>query len=75
MNSTEMKRGEKAVVRSLRRGKGIERKMFEIGIMPGTEIQLLERHPFRGPLLFQVGASRIVLGRGIAASLEVDLMK
>lgn len=74
MKSTDMKRGYKAVVRAINRGKGIERKMFEIGIMTGTEIRLLEKHPFRGPLLFQVGDTRIVLGRGIAASLEVELL-
>lgn len=72
MNSTDMKRGQKATVKSIRRGKGIERRMFEMGIMPGMEIELLEKHPFKGPLLFLVGQSRIVLGRNIAASLEVE---
>lgn len=75
MNSTDMKRGQKAIIRSIKRGTGIERKMFEIGIIRGTEIQLLEKHPFRGPLLFQVGPARIVLGRGLAASLEIELLK
>ncbi len=75
MNSTEMKRGQRAIVRSVRKGRAIERKMFEIGIMQGTEIELLQKHPFKGPLLFQVGQSRIVLGRGMAAELEVELLK
>ncbi len=74
MKLIDMKRGQKAIVRSINKGVGAERKMFEMGIMPGTEIQLLEKHPFRGPLLFQVGPTRIVLGRGIAASLEVELL-
>lgn len=75
MNSIDMKRGQKAIVRSISKGIGVERKIFEMGIMPGTEIQLLEKHPFKGPLLFQVGPTRIVLGRGIATSLEVELLK
>lgn len=74
MNSTDMKRGEKAIVCAINKGKGFERKMFEIGIMQGTEIQLLEKHPFRGPLLFQVGPTRIVMGRDMAANLKVDLL-
>ena len=75
MNSTDMKRGQKAIVYSIRRGKGMERRMFEMGIMPGTEIELLEKHPFKGPLLFQVGQSQIVLGRNIATDLEVEILK
>lgn len=74
MYSTDMKKGQKAIVRSLRKGRGMERRLFEMGIMPGTEIELLEKHPFKGPLLFQVGRSRIVLGRNIAADLEVEPM-
>lgn len=72
MNSTDLKRGQKAIVRAIGKGRGIERKMFEIGIMPGIEIELLEKHPFKGPLLFQVGQSRIVLGRNLATSVEVE---
>lgn len=73
MNPTEMKKGQKAIVRSYGRGKGMERRLFEMGIMPGTEIELLEKHPFKGPLLFRVGQSQIVLGRNIAANLEIEI--
>ncbi|HPF21590.1 MAG TPA: FeoA family protein [Syntrophomonas sp.] len=73
MLATEMKKGQKAMVRSFGRGRGMERRLFEMGIMPGTEIELLEKHPFKGPLLFQVGQARIVLGRNIAAHLEVEI--
>jgi len=73
MNSIDMQRGQKGIIRSVKKGKGVERKLFEIGIMKGQEIQLLEKHPFKGPLLFQVGSSRIVLGRNLAEGLEVEL--
>ncbi len=74
MNSIDMKGGQKAIVRSINKSRGIDRKMFEIGIMQGSEIKLLEKHPFRGPLLFQVGPTRIVMGRDVATGLEVDLL-
>lgn len=75
MNSTDLKRGQKAIVRTIGRGRGVERKMFEMGIRPGIEIELLEIHPFKGPLLFQVGQSKIVLGRNLAATVEVEPMQ
>ncbi|NLV20744.1 MAG: ferrous iron transport protein A [Syntrophomonadaceae bacterium] len=73
MNSTDMRKGQKAVVRSFSKGQGMERRLSEMGIRPGTEIELLEKHPFKGPLLFRVGQSRIVLGRNIASNLEVEI--
>lgn len=74
MNAIEMKRGQKAVVCDIQNEKGIDRKMFEIGIRQGTEIELLEKHPFKGPVLFKVGSGRIVLGREMAANLQVNLL-
>lgn len=74
MKSTDMRRGEKAIVSAIEKEKGFERKMFEIGIRPGTEIELLEKHPFKGPVLFKVGSGRIVLGREMAAKLQVNLL-
>jgi ferrous iron transport protein A len=73
MHSSDMEKDQKAVVRYLDGGQGMERRLFEMGIMPGTKIELLEKHPFKGPLLFQVGQSRIILGRNIASRLEVEL--
>lgn len=75
MKSTEMKRGQTAVVCSIKQSNGLERKVFEIGIMKGTEIKLLEKHPLRGPMVFQVGPARIVLGRDVASALDVELVK
>lgn len=73
MNPTEMKKGQKAMIRSCGTGKGMARRLSEMGIMPGMEIELLEKRPFKGPLLFRVGQTQIVLGRNIAAKLEVEI--
>ncbi|MDD3023388.1 MAG: FeoA family protein [Syntrophomonadaceae bacterium] len=73
MKSTAMKPGQKGRIKAISKGSKAERKMFEMGIMPGVEIELLSRHPFKGPLLFNVNQMKIALGRGMAETLEVDV--
>ena len=72
MNSVEMKKGQKAKISFVGKDGLFQRKMFEMGIVPGAEIELMARHPFRGPLLFRIGQSQIALGRSAASAVEVD---
>jgi len=53
-------------------GRGAERRLFDMGIMPGAELELLARHPFRGPLVIKVGNADIALGRSIANKVKVE---
>lgn len=41
---------------------------------PRTRFVVDEHHPFGGPLVLDVGARRVVLGRQLAASLPVRLL-
>lgn len=74
MKSTSMKPGQKGKVKAISKGNKAERKMFEMGIMPGVEIELLGAYPFKGPLVFNVGQMQIALGRGMAEAVEVELL-
>lgn len=53
-------------------GKRAEKRLFELGIMPGAELELLARHPFRGPLVIKVGNADVALGRSIANKVKVE---
>lgn len=75
MLSTQLVPGEKARVISIHKGRGAERRMLEMGIVPGAEIEMLGKHPFHGPILLQVGNTRIALGRRMAEALEVETIK
>jgi len=70
---SEMKPGQKASVIKIVNGSVSERRLFEIGIVPGASLHLLSRHPFHGPLIIQVGGSKIALGRRMAKSVEIEL--
>jgi len=74
MTLVDMKIGEKADVLQINKGSQAERRLFEIGIVPGARIELLSRHPFKGPLVLKIGGARIALGRKIASNIEVKLV-
>lgn len=71
MTLLEMEVGQKVKVVAIRKGINAERRLFEMGIMPGAELELTGKHLFRGPLLLKVGLSQIAVGRGLAADVEV----
>jgi ferrous iron transport protein A len=43
-----------------------------LGIHVGDWIRVVERAPFKGPILVEVHGSRVALGRGVAAKVQVD---
>ena len=51
------------------------RYLASMGMVPGTDIQVLERSPFEGPLRVRVGGRKgaeQVIGRRFAATLQVE---
>jgi len=74
MTLRDMKVGQKAKIIKIEKGTHAQRRLFEIGIVPGAEVKLLSRHPFRGPLVLQVGNARIAVGRGVADSVKIELL-
>lgn len=71
MNIAQFKIGQKLKVVKIE-GRGSERRLFEMGIMPGAELLLLARHPFQGPLVIKVGNADVALGRSIADKVKVE---
>jgi ferrous iron transport protein A len=53
-------------------GHGVRAHLNTLGIHIGDWLTVVERAPFRGPVLVEVNGTRVALGRGIAAKLRVD---
>jgi len=63
---------EEAEVVGIRGGRGLVRRLSELGLTPGTKIKvLLSNSP--GPVLIDVRGSRIALGRGLLMKIMVNL--
>lgn len=69
----DLKAGQSAIVlRVSHRDSARLNYMEKIGILPGTEVRILERKPFDGPLLIQIGGrKKEMIGHEIARQIWV----
>ena len=67
---THIETGSKVLVHDLNAGHRFRHHMAEMGIFPGAMIKILKKDN-RGPLLVQIGNSRLMLGRRMAQKITV----
>lgn len=53
-------------------GQGVGVHLNTLGIHVGDQLQVVERAPFRGPVLVQINGTRLALGRGVARRVRVE---
>jgi ferrous iron transport protein A len=62
--------GEMVTVVGVRAGWGMQRRLADLGLTPGTEIKMINNgRP--GPVVLEVRGSRLALGQGVAAKIIV----
>jgi ferrous iron transport protein A len=69
-NLTRIAAGEKATIVAVRAGWGMQRRLADMGMTPGTEIRMVNSgRP--GPVVLDVRGSKLALGQGVAAKIIV----
>ena len=61
--------GKMAQVIEIIGGANVNRKLADLGIFPGSFVEILKNQG--GPVLLAVGASRLAIGRGMAEKVIV----
>ncbi len=69
----KMQTGQKAILRDITWGIKLRRKLYDMGMTPGTPISMISASG-RGPVILDVRGSRLALGRGIVEKIDVELM-
>ncbi|MEM0313979.1 MAG: FeoA family protein [Candidatus Bathyarchaeia archaeon] len=72
---TDLAEGEKGIVVKALCGFGLARRLTEMGLTPGTEIKLLRKGIFGGPVEIEVRGVALILGRGVASRVLVKPVK
>jgi ferrous iron transport protein A len=54
-------------------GRRVRAHLNTLGIHIGDWLKVVERAPFRGPVLVEVNGTRVALGRGVAAKIRVEI--
>ncbi|MEM3507154.1 MAG: FeoA family protein [Candidatus Bathyarchaeia archaeon] len=78
---TALKDGETGTIISLIAGYGkgrmqcwgLEKRLNDMGLIPGTKVTVVKSAPFHGPLEILVRGSRLALGRGVAERILVEV--
>ena len=71
MPLTMMREGAKAVLSSVGGGRRMRGRLAALGLLPGTELEVIQNSG-GGPFVVSVRGSRVLIGRGMAARIEVE---
>jgi len=72
MTLLNVKNGRWVVVTNFRGGPGMQRRLAQLGFLPGNKVRVIRSAPFHGPLLLEVEGREIVLGRGVCQHIIVE---
>ena len=67
----DLKSGERACVESIQGGGAIRRRMMDMGIVPGVELEVVRRAPFGGPLQVRLKGYYLAMRGGECAKIVV----
>jgi ferrous iron transport protein A len=70
--ASQLKLGEKVIVRNIDFSHPSARRILEIGFTPGQQIELMNSSFFNDPLAFSVRGSLIALRRNEADCIKVE---
>jgi ferrous iron transport protein A len=73
MSSIELKDGQTGIIVSILGGRKAAKRLADLGLTPGTEIKVIRRTLFSGPIQIEVSGSRLALGWGLASKIMVEL--
>jgi DtxR family Mn-dependent transcriptional regulator len=68
-----LKQGQCGKISLIRGGYNLLQRLLDMGLKPGTKICAVRVTPPSGPVEVSVGSSKVVLGKGIASKVFVDL--
>jgi len=70
---SEMERGAKVIVREVSDAdEGRLRYLAELGLFPGTHVEVLDREPFEGPIRVRIAGLERSLGHSLAEIVRVE---
>lgn len=70
---TKLEDGQKARIVTILGGRGASKRLADLGLTPGTEISIIGRTWFSGPVQVEAGGCRLVLGKGLASKIIVEV--
>jgi ferrous iron transport protein A len=73
LNVTDLEDDQTGIIITIHGGEKASKRLADLGLTPGTEITVIRRTLFSGPIQIEVCGSKLVLGKGLAAKIQVEL--
>jgi len=70
----DLKPGERARIERIEGGGALRRRMMDMGIVPGVELEVVRRAPWGGPLQVRLKGYYLAMRRGECAKIIVNEM-
>ncbi len=67
----QMRGGETGEIAKVVGGRGMKRRLTELGFSPGVPVRLIKGSFRSGPIMVKVGEAKIAIGRGMARRVFV----
>lgn len=74
MNLSQIKFGQQGTITQVK-GDLLALKLFEMGVLPGEQVELENIAPFGDPIAVRVGEYKLCLRLEDAAHIEIDINK
>lgn len=74
MTILEMEKNTRAKVCKVDADDMLLRRLEELGVMVGVEIEILDRLPFSGPVILRVSGTKMALRQGEARCIKVQIL-
>jgi len=71
LDSVEVRKHVRVIV--IDGGHRVRSHLNTLGIHVGDWLTVVERAPFRGPVLVEINGTRLALGRGVASKVQVEI--
>jgi Fe2+ transport system protein FeoA len=65
--------GQTGIIISILGGCMSAKRLADMGLIPGTGVKIIRRTLFSGPVQIEVCGSRLVLGRGLASKIFIEI--
>ena len=71
MNIADLKEGEKGIINDMNYDQ-IPLKLIELGCLPGNEVELVQRAPFKDPICVKINGSVLAIREDLAKMISIS---
>lgn len=71
---SNMSIGDKAIIKKITADPNIKRRLLDLGLIEGTEVECILKSPFNDPLAYLIRGTVIAIRKDDSRKIEVELL-